>query len=320
MVKEHKRLFSHRNMSDILNYIEENHKETQRLIGVEYEQLQHLLQNAERLHHEKQALLESKKVRIIAGGGGRKPKLSIPEQIILTLVYLRHMTTFQLLGIQFRVSESTANDIFNYWFPCLRELLPSSLLEQVKKNAADHAIVKEILTEYELIVDTYEQVRERPGTRDEQEKYFSGKKSNHTFKSQIIVMPDGRDIVDVVAGEPGPKSDITLFREYRSEFAPQQRFKGDKAYIGESLIITPIKKPRKRELTTEQKEQNKAFSARRIFVEHRIRTVKIFRVAQERFRLNPQKYEQVILTICGIVRLRIGALILPLGKGVKASD
>ncbi|MEG4811591.1 IS5/IS1182 family transposase, partial [Microcoleus sp. F8-D3] len=58
----------------------------------------------------------------------------------------------------------------------------------------------------------------------------------------------------------------------------------------------------------------------RIFVEHRIRTVKIFRVAQERFRLNPQKYEQVILTICGIVRLRIGALILPLGKAGKCSD
>jgi hypothetical protein len=28
-------------------------------------------------------------------------------------------------------------------------------------------------------------------------------------------MPDGKDIVDIVAGEPGPKSDITLFREYR---------------------------------------------------------------------------------------------------------
>jgi hypothetical protein len=93
-----------------------------------------LLQNTEQLHHEKQALLESNKVRIIAGGGGRKPKLSIPEQIILTFVYLRHMTTFQLRGIQFRVSESTANDTFNYWFPCLRELLPSSLLEQVKKT------------------------------------------------------------------------------------------------------------------------------------------------------------------------------------------
>jgi hypothetical protein len=95
-------------MSDLLNHIEENQKETQRLIGLEYEQLQQLLQNAERLHHEKQALLESKKVRIIAGGGGRKPKLSMTEQIILTRVYLRHMTTFQILGIQFGVSESTA--------------------------------------------------------------------------------------------------------------------------------------------------------------------------------------------------------------------
>ncbi|WP_292842927.1 hypothetical protein [Nostoc sp. NMS8] len=70
-------------MSEILNYIEGNKKETQRLIGLEYEQLQHLIQNAERLHHEKQAVLESKKVRIISGGGGRKPKLSITEQIIL---------------------------------------------------------------------------------------------------------------------------------------------------------------------------------------------------------------------------------------------
>ena len=83
-------------------------------------ELQKLSQNAERLHHEKPALLESDKTRIIASEGARKPKLSIQSQISLTLVYLRHMTTFQLLGIQFEVSESTANDIFNYWLPNLR--------------------------------------------------------------------------------------------------------------------------------------------------------------------------------------------------------
>jgi hypothetical protein len=298
-------------MSEILNYIEENPKETQRLIGLKYEQLQQLIENAERLHHEKQALVEAKKVRLIAGGGGRKPKLSVKKQIILTLVYLRHMTTFQLLGIQFGVSESTANDTFNYWLPNLRELLPSSLLEQVKKNASDYETVKEVLTEYELIIDSYEQVRERPGDNEEQEKYYSAKKSNHTFKSQMIILPEGKDIVDVVAGEPGPKSDITIFREYRDNFDPKQRFKGDKAYIGEDLITTPIKKPKNRKLTPEQKAQNKAFSAKRIFVEHRIRTVKIFRVVQERFRLNPHKYEPVILAICGLVRFRIGTLILP---------
>ena len=93
-------------MSSVLDHIEANPQETQRLIGLGYSELQILLQNAEKLDHEKQALLESKKTRIIAGGGGRKPKLSLKEQIILTLVYLRHMTTFQLLGIQFGVSES----------------------------------------------------------------------------------------------------------------------------------------------------------------------------------------------------------------------
>lgn len=298
-------------MSDILKHIEENKKETKRLIGLEYEQLQQLIQNAERLHQEKQELLESKKVRIIASGGGRKPKLSIKEEIILTLVYLRHLTTFQLLGIQFGVSESTANDTFNSWLPILQELLPSSLIEEVKKNESDYEIVKEVLTDYELIIDSYEQVRERPGDNKEQEKYFSGKASKHTFKTQIIILPDARDIVDVIAGEPGPKSDITLFRENRDNFDPKQNFQGDLGYLGEDLIDTPIKKPRNGELTTNQKKSNKEFSSKRVFVEHRIRSVKIFRVVQDRFRLNPKKYEQVILTICGLVRLRIGALILP---------
>jgi hypothetical protein len=31
------------------------------------------------------------------------------------------------------VSETTANDIFNYWLPIIGELLPCSLLEQVTK-------------------------------------------------------------------------------------------------------------------------------------------------------------------------------------------
>ena len=64
------------------------------------------------------------------------------EQIILTLTYLRHLTTFQLLGIQFGVSETTANDIFNYWFPIIGELLPSSLLEQVKKTQVTKKLLR----------------------------------------------------------------------------------------------------------------------------------------------------------------------------------
>lgn len=106
------------------------------------------------------------------------------------------------------------------------------------------------------------------------------------------------------------KSDINLFREQHKGFDSRQTFNGDKAYVGEPSIKTPQKKPKNQELTLEHKQKNKELSSKRIFVEHLIRLVKIFRVAQERFRLNPRKYEQIILTICGLVRLRIGALIL----------
>ena len=54
------------------------------------------------------------------------------------------MPTFQLLGINLGVSESTANNIFDYWVDILRELLPASLLKQVIKKL-DELWVKEIL-------------------------------------------------------------------------------------------------------------------------------------------------------------------------------
>jgi DDE superfamily endonuclease len=66
-------------------------------------------------------------------------------------------------------------------------------------------------------------------------------KKNHTRKNQLIVLPNGKDIVDVVAGEPGPKSDLSLFRETHQKFESNQRFNGDKAYQGEKSIKTPTK-------------------------------------------------------------------------------
>nr|WP_242063358.1 hypothetical protein [Nostoc sp. FACHB-892] len=36
----------------------------------------------------------------------------------------------------------------------------------------------------------------------------------------------------------------------------------------------------------------------------------IFRIASQRFRLILNTYEQIILTVCGLVRLRIGSLVL----------
>ncbi|WP_424097704.1 transposase [Moorena producens] len=307
-------------MSYTWDYIQKNPKQTKRLLGINHEQLSQLIEQAKLLHLQHQEKNQNQKVRLIKPGGGASQKLSLEDQIVLTLIYLRHHINFQLLGLQFQVSESTANSTFNYWQSLFREALPASLLEQVKKCEEESEIIREALTEYELIVDSAEQVRERPSDYNHQKIFYSGKKKNHTFKNQFIVLPKGEDIVDVVVGKPGPKSDINICRESLKKFDDKQRLSGDKAYVGEEQIKTPHKKPRNGELTSQQKKYNKLLSSNRIFVEHVIRLVKIFKIAGERFRLNPSKYSEVILTICGLVRLRTGALVLKVTKASESAE
>lgn len=302
------------------DYIQNHPQETKRLLGIDYDQLTKLIELGKLLQQKKQEEIEEKKMRIIQAGGGRNYKLSEEEQIILMLVYLRQHLTFQVLGLLFQVSESTAHNLFTYWQKLFQDSLPPSLLEQVKNCPEEAEKLREYLINYELIVDSSEQVIERPSSYEEQEKHYSGKQKRHTFKSQFIVLPKAQDIIDVVVGQPGPMSDITICRQTLKRFAPQQLFSGDKAYVGESQITTPTKKPKNGELTEEQKEENKALSSQRIFVEHLIRVVKIFKIVQERFRLRKPRYRSIILTICGLVRLRIGSLILELIESAESGQ
>ncbi|OUL37374.1 DDE endonuclease [Nostoc sp. T09] len=124
-------------------------------------------------------------------------------------------------------------------------------------------------------------------------------------------MPKGKDIIDVKVRFPGSTADIKLFREQLTKFDEQQEFEGDKAYQGGKNITTPDKRKRKQNLNEQQKEENKTLSSKRIFVEHLIRVVKIFQIASQRFRLSSDVYNEIILLVCGLVRLRIGTLVLP---------
>jgi hypothetical protein len=123
-----------------------------------------------------------------------------------------------------------------------------------------------------------------------------------------VTLPLGEDLVDVEVGRQGKTSDINMFREQKEKFQGEQKFTGDKGSQGGINIKTPQKKRKGKELTEQQKEGNKVISSQRIYVEHVIRLLKIFRAAKEKFRMKTNKYDQLILTICGLVRLRIGML------------
>ncbi|XHR81353.1 MAG: transposase family protein [Gloeotrichia echinulata GP01] len=286
-------------------------------MGISHEQFQALLQSALKEHLQIQKEKEKQKVRINYPGGGRKELLSNSEQICLCLFYLRQIPTFEILGMLFGVSKSEAHMTFHYWRKIIRVILPSSLLEQLEDKEGDLMIVQEILTNFQLLVDSLEQPINRPSDNEKQKKFYSGKKKQHTLKSQLVGLPSGKDIIDVEVGFPGPTSDINLFREQQKKFDVEQEFvrvasrrEGDKGYQGGKNITTPHKKKRNQQLNEQQKTENKILSSKRIFIEHLIRLVRIFKITSQRFGLKSNIYKEIILTVCGLVRLRIGTLVL----------
>ena len=99
----------------ILAYIQDHSQEIKRLLGLERQQFLGLIAYGKLLKENQNKEIEKSKTRLIKKGGGNKAKLSKEEQIILMLVYLRYYLSFQLLGIMFKISESSAHNIFNYW-------------------------------------------------------------------------------------------------------------------------------------------------------------------------------------------------------------
>jgi hypothetical protein len=169
-------------MSLLSERIDQHPEETKRLIGIDYESLQQLIEQAELAHKKIKDDNERSKRRVNAAGGGRNNFLSNRDQILLTLTYLRHNITFQLLGLSFGVSESTANNTFHFWMKIFSSILPPSLIEEFKFTQ-EYAEILDALSEIELIVDSSEQSRQRPQNKEERKKTYSGYKHNYTSKN-----------------------------------------------------------------------------------------------------------------------------------------
>ena len=63
---------------------------------------------------------------------------------------------------------------------------------------------------------------------------------------------------------------------------------------------TPRRKPRKGQLTDEQKQGNQELARRRVVVEHVIRSLKIFRILAERYRNRRQRFSLRFKLIAGL--------------------
>ena len=104
--------------------------------------------------------------------------------------------------------------------------------------------------------------------------------------------------------------DFALYQ--RSNLAPHESLEvlADSGYQGLQKLHeksrTPRKKPRKSELTEEQKQANRELARRRVMVEHVIRSLKIFRILAERYRNRRKRFSLRFNLIAGLYNYELG--------------
>ncbi len=126
-----------------------------------------------------------------------------------------------------------------------------------------------------------------------QKSHYSGKKKCHTQKAQVIVNQKTMEII-ATAFAKGKKHDFRLFKENYGGIDQEITCLADSGYQGLKKIHqnseTPTKKSKKKPLTRDQKRQNHELSKKRIFCEHVIGKLKIFRVLKERYRNRSKRF------------------------------
>lgn len=82
---------------------------------------------------------------------------------------------------------------------------------------------------------------------------------------------------------------------------------GFQGYKPDNVTVKmPVKKPKGKTLSEEQKQSNRAISSFRIIVEHAIGSVKIYRIVKERFRCRKLGFDDLVMVLaCGLNNFKV---------------
>jgi hypothetical protein len=182
------------------------------LTVAEFDELVHDLHPAF-VAREHQRLSRPDRQRAIGGG---TPFARTPhEQFLLTIIWLRQYPMHEVLGFLFGVTYPTVGRVLARVLPLLAAAGRDTmrLPDPGKKHRRTLDALLAGTPELAVIIDTFEQPVQRPKARAEADMYYSGKKKQHTHKTQIAVDETTGQIVDVSATVRGPIADLTLLKQ-----------------------------------------------------------------------------------------------------------
>lgn len=260
-----------------------------------------------------------------AAGGGHPFSLSLREQLLLVVVWLRVYPTSPVLGFLFGISHPTVLRTIGRVLPILEQAGRDTMRlpghgHRGRRSQRGLPDLLAAIPDLAVIVDSFEQRVQRPRDQEEADRYYSGKKKQHTLKSQVAIDTDSGKVVDVPDSVGGPTSDFTLLKTsgLLDRLDPDVGVLGDLAYVGMAplhpagLGFTPRRKPREQPRPPEDVVYNTAFAAARIGVEHTIGRMRRYQALTQLDRQHRQVHAARVRAVAGLVNRqldhRFGAL------------
>jgi hypothetical protein len=234
------------------------------------------------------------------------PLRRIEDKLLFIVVYLRKATTQDIFGEVFKMSQPVANKWIHILHPCLNQAL-AAVGEMPARNVQELQLAPE--KGQLFFQDGTERPIQRPKDPEIQAVFYSGKKKRHCIKNNVLVNRQAKITLLTPTCE-GKKHDKKIADETSLVLPEGSILAQDTGFQGYALanvtMIQPMKKPRGKELTPEQKESNRRISSLRIRVEHAIGGVKRYRIVKDQLRVRKDDFrDRVMETCCGLHNFRL---------------
>jgi hypothetical protein len=243
-------------------------------------------------------------------GGGAKPELlSIEDQLVFILFYFRNYPTQDLLGVLYGMSQPWANK----WIHRLTPIVNAALGYEKELPARQAKDMDELLRRCPrlgFILDATERFIQRPKDKEEQKEKYSGKKKRHSEKYTVITNAENNKVIYLGPTTPGKRHDKKMVDEEDIHFPEGSTVWDDLGYVGYNpsgvMIIQPKKKPKGKELSENEKDENRRISQKRIFVEHSIGGTKFFHLVHDIYRNKKPGFNDLSMeTATGLYNLNV---------------
>jgi hypothetical protein len=151
--------------------------------------------------------------------------------------------------------------------------------------------------------------RQRPKQAEKQALHYSGKKKIHSDKNVVIATAKRKRVSYLSQTYPGKTHDKKVADTQNISYPKQIALHKDTGFQGYEPKVRKLyqpKKPRKKELTTKEKERNRKISKIRVKVEHAISGIKRSRIVKNILRNTKADFSDLVMVVaCGLHNYRV---------------